>query len=133
MSLCQWNLEGERLSTWTKKHRTEDVAASPDGHWLVAMDENSHLYIYNFLTGDFEYEMELKSRATSVSISQDSRFLLVNKQDGQAQLIDIASREPIQKYTGGAGGDFTIRSAFGGANESFVISGSEGKKHATLL
>ena len=128
-SLCQWNLEGERLYTWSKKHRTGDLAVSPDGHWLVAMDDQEHLHVYNFITRDLEYEMELKSRPTSVSISQDSRFLLVNKQDGEAQLIEIASREPVQKYTGHTGGEFTIRSTFGGANESFVMSGSEGKRH----
>ncbi|KAH8881530.1 WD domain-containing protein [Thozetella sp. PMI_491] len=124
-SLSQWDLRGERVFNWPKKHRTQDLAASPDGRWLVAMDEQSHLYIYNLATRELEYEMELKSRATSISVSHDSRFLLVNQVDGIAQLIDIASRESIQKYTGGMGGEYTIRSSFGGANESFVISGSE--------
>jgi WD40 repeat protein len=126
--LCQWNLEGERLYTWTKKHRTEDLAVSADGRYMVAMDDQNHLHVYNFITRELEYEMELKSRPTSVRISEDSRFLLVNKTEGEAQLIDIVSRDPIQKYTGHSGGEYTIRSSFGGANESFVISGSEGKR-----
>jgi WD repeat-containing protein 26 len=126
-SLCQWNLEGERLYTWTKKHRTEDLAVSPDGHWLVAMDERNWLHVYNFVTRELEYEWDLKVRPTSVSISQDSRFLLVNKTDGEAQLIDITTRDAIQKYRGHSGGEYTIRSGFGGANESFVISGSDGR------
>jgi WD40 repeat protein len=125
-ALCQWTVEGDRLYTWTKKHRTEDLAASPDGRWLVAMDEKSHLYVYNFVTRELEYEMQLKARPTSIDITQDSRFLLVNMQDSQAQLIELATKEPIQKYSGATGGEFTIRSKFGGANESFVISGSEG-------
>ncbi|KAK0652268.1 WD40-repeat-containing domain protein [Cercophora newfieldiana] len=124
-SLCQWNLEGEQPYIWTKKHRTEDLAVSPDGHWLVAMDERNWLHVYNFVTRELEYEWDLKVRPTSVSISQDSRFLLVNKTDGEAQLIDIATRDAIQKYRGHFGGEYTIRSGFGGANESFVISGSE--------
>ncbi|KAK4451888.1 WD40-repeat-containing domain protein [Podospora aff. communis PSN243] len=124
-SLCQWNLEGNRLYTWTKKHRTEDLAVSPDGHWLVAMDERNWLHVYNFVTRELEYEWDLKVRPTSISISQDSRFLLVNKTDGEAQLIDITTRDAIQKYRGHSGGDYTIRSGFGGANESFVISGSD--------
>lgn len=125
-ALCQWNLEGDRLYTWTKKHRTEDLTASPDGHWMVAMDDQNHIHVYSFLTRELEWEMDMKTRPTSVSVSRDSRFLLVNKIDGEAQLIDIATREPIQKYSGATGGEFVIRSSFAGANESYVVSGSEG-------
>ncbi|KAK2073703.1 hypothetical protein P8C59_007961 [Phyllachora maydis] len=124
-ALCQWNLEGDRLYTWTKKHRTEDLTASPDGHWMVAMDDQNHIHVYSFLTRELEWEMDMKTRPTSVSVSRDSRFLLVNKIDGEAQLIDIATREPIQKYSGATGGEFVIRSSFAGANESYVVSGSE--------
>ncbi|KAK3378002.1 WD domain-containing protein [Podospora didyma] len=124
-SLCQWNLDGERLYTWTRNHRTEDVALSPDGHWLVAMDEQMRLHVYNFITRELEYLTKLRSRATSVSISQESRFLLVNMTHGEAQVIEIATRDVVQNFHGHTGGDFTIRSAFGGADESFVVSGSE--------
>jgi len=126
-SICQWSLHGELLYTWTKKHRTGDLAVSPNGRWLVAMDDRNWLHVYNFVTRELEYEWDLKVRPTSVSISQDSRFLLVNKSDGEAQLIDIATRDAIQKYLGHAGGEYAIRSSLGGANESFVVSGSEGK------
>jgi WD repeat-containing protein 26 len=126
-ALVQFNTEGLKTFTWSKKHRTEDLAISPNGHWLVAMDDQSRVHIYNFLTRELEYEMELKSRPTSLAITCDSRFLLVNKTDGEAQLIEIVTRDPVQKYSGAVGGDYLIRSTFGGANESFVISGSEGK------
>ncbi|KAL1884181.1 hypothetical protein VTK73DRAFT_5317 [Phialemonium thermophilum] len=124
-AICQWNLQGDKIYTWTKNHRTEGLALSPDNRWLVAMDDQCHLHVYNFETRDLEYEIEFKARPTSISISQDSRHLLVNKADGEAQLIDISSRELVQKYTGHKGGEYLIRSGFGGANESFVISGSE--------
>lgn len=132
-SLCTWSLKGERLYTWTKKVRTEDLALSPDGRWLVAMDDQHHIYVYDFVTRDLKYEMELASRPTSVSITGDSKYLLVNKQDGEAQLFNIINRAAVQKYTGHIGGDYLIRSDFGGANESFVISGSEGQFALTSL
>ncbi len=133
-ALCQWNLEGDRIYTWTKKHRTEDLTMSPDGHWLVAMDDQSHLHIYNFVTKEPEAEMEFTARPTSVSISRDSGYLLVNKQDGEILLYNIANRgNPVRKYTGASGGGFVIRSAFGGADESFVISGSEGRQYGAPL
>ncbi|KAM7189629.1 vacuolar protein sorting-associated protein 1 [Naviculisporaceae sp. PSN 640] len=124
-SLVQWDLTGQMVHLWTRKHRTEDLTISPDGQWLIAMDEQNRLHVYNGITREQEYEIELKARPTSISISRDSGFLLVNKTDGEAQLIDILTKDAIQRYRGSPGNEFTIRSAFGGANEAFVISGSE--------
>jgi WD repeat-containing protein 26 len=127
-SLSEYNLKGEEIRSYTRKHRTEDLALSPDGHWLVAMDDQSHLYIYNVLSQELEYEIHLESRPTSISVSQDSAYLLVNKSDGELLLYNIAGKgEPVRRYAGASGGKFTIRSAFGGAHESFVISGGEGE------
>lgn len=69
--------------------------------------------------------MDLKALPTSVSISADSKHLLVNKRDGEALLIDLNTKTSVQKFLGHTGGNYLIRSAFGGANESFVVSGSE--------
>ncbi|KAI8633077.1 WD40 repeat-like protein [Xylariaceae sp. FL1651] len=124
-SLVQWNLSGEKIYDWRSPHRVEELAVSPDGRWLVAMDSETHIHVYNFITRDFEYKMDLKVRLTSLSISQNSRHLLVNQTNGYAQLIDLVLREPVQQYTGHKGGDFMIRSSLGGADECFVISGSE--------
>lgn len=131
--LCQWNLEGECVYTYTRKHRTEDLVLSLDGHWLVAKDSQPEkkIHIYNMLTREPEYEWEFKVQPTSISISQDSRLLLVSHKDGVVQLYDLISRgSPVQRYTGCTGGDYIVRNGFGGANESFVISGSEDGKLA---
>jgi WD repeat-containing protein 26 len=127
LSICQWDLQGECVHTWTKTHRTEDLSLSRDQRWLVAMDEQHHLHVYNFATREHLYDIALSARATSLSFSRDSRHVLVNKADNEAVLIDIETRDAVQRYTGHSGGSFTIRSDFGGANENFVISGSEGK------
>ncbi|KAI0166823.1 WD domain-containing protein [Hypoxylon sp. FL1284] len=124
-SLVQWNLEGEKLCDWNSTHRVEDLALSPDGRWLVALNAESAVYVYNFVNQELKYQMDLQHRLTSITISQNSRYLLVNHNNGMAQLIDLVLREPVQSYTGFTGGHWMIRSTFGGANESFVISGSE--------
>jgi WD40 repeat protein len=124
-SLCTVNVLDDEIQEWGKKHRVQDLCGSPNGRWLVAMDDNQTVHIYNLVTRELEYDMELKARPTSVTISEDSRHLLVNKRDGEAQLIDLVTRQSVHKFLGHTGGDFLIRSAFGGANESFVISGSE--------
>ncbi|KAI0011138.1 WD40 repeat-like protein [Xylariaceae sp. FL0662B] len=124
-SLVQWNLSGEKVFDWNSNHRVEDLAHSPDGRWLVAMDDQNHIHVYNFITRKFDYKMDLHVRLTSISIGQNSRHLLVNYRNGLAQLFDLVVREAVQSYTGHTGGNFMIRSSFGGADESFVISGSE--------
>ncbi|KAI0884447.1 WD domain-containing protein [Annulohypoxylon maeteangense] len=123
--LIQWNLDGEKVHDWNSPHRVEDLAMSPDGHWLVASDGGTNVHVYNFVTRELEYQMDLQVRLTSISISQNSRHLLVNHNNGIAQLIDLIRREPVGTYTGFTSENFMIRSAFGGADESFVISGSE--------
>ncbi len=126
-SICQWNLHGECVAAWPKLHRTEDLALSRDQRWLIAIDERCNLHVYNFATQELVYDLALQVRATSVSISRDSRYLLVHKADREAVLIDIETRETVRRYTGQATGVYTIRADFGGANENFVISGSEGE------
>ncbi|KAK2048898.1 WD domain-containing protein [Colletotrichum somersetense] len=123
--LRTWSTSGEMLCEWGKKHRVQDLCGSPDGHWLVAVDDAQKIHVYNAFTRELEYEMEVKSRPTCVSISEDSRHLLLNKKDGELQLIDLVNRTSVQKFLGHTGGEYIIRSAFGGANESFVVSGSE--------
>lgn len=92
------------------------------------MDEQSKIHVYNFITREVEYEFEVKPRPCSIAISQDSRLLLANSNDGAVQLFDLLSGGlRLQQYLGCTGGAFLIRCEFGGANESFVASGSEGK------
>lgn len=125
-SLCEWDTLGNCIHTFTQTHRTQDVAISADQRWLVAMDEQRGLHVYNYGTREHLYDLTLNARPTSLCISGDSKYVLVNKTDNEAVLIDLETRITAQKYTGHTGGQFTIRGGFGGANESFVISGSEG-------
>lgn len=123
--LSTFNVNDEAIREWGRKHRVQDLCGSPDGRWLVAVDDLSVLHIYNGVTRELDFNMEFESRPTSVSISSDSRYLLVNTKAGQVRLIDLPRRNPVHSFIGHSGGDYLIRSAFGGANESFIVSGSE--------
>ena len=126
-NLCQWSNNGDLIYDWKRSHRIQDLAVSPDGHRLVAADNANHVHVYNFMTQELEYEIDLKRNLGSVSISQDSKTLLINKNDGEAQMLDIETRETIRIFSAGERvGKFIIRASFGGANESFIITGSEG-------
>jgi len=52
--------------------------------------------------------------------------------EGRLLLLDSECGDVVQRYTGLKQSEFVIRSAFGGANENFVISGSEGKLYACM-
>jgi len=124
-NLVQWTDSGELVYDWGRSHRIQDLAISPDGNRLIAMDHNNQVHVYNLLTKGYIYSTDFESRLSSIEISADSRFLLVNRTDGEAQLYDLESRSVVKKYTGAKGGEYVIRASFGGANESFVVAGSE--------
>ncbi|ODA84016.1 hypothetical protein RJ55_02534 [Drechmeria coniospora] len=124
-SLCTYQVHDDTMLEWGKKHRIQDICGSADGRWLVAVDDICTIHVYNGRSRELEFNLDVGVRPTSVSISQDSRHLLVNKQDNEALLIDLVTRNSVQKFVGHTGGEYLIRSAFGGANESFVVSGSE--------
>lgn len=123
--LCTFFVASLEIEQWGKDHRVLDLALSPDGRWLVALDDQHKFHVYNAKTRELIYTHELKTRPTSVSISADSKHMLLNERDGEAQLIEIETKAHKQKFLGHTGGEFLIRSSFGGANEGFVVSGSE--------
>ncbi|OTB07748.1 hypothetical protein M426DRAFT_266987 [Hypoxylon sp. CI-4A] len=123
--LVQWDRHGDKIYEWNCSHRVEDLTISPDGRWLVASDGVSSIHVYNFPTRELAYKWDLTAKVTSVSISQNSRHLLVSHSNGVARLIDLPYREPVQNFAGFTSENFMIRSSFGGASESFIVSGSE--------
>lgn len=124
--LCHWGLQGHRpLHVWPGGFRAVDCAITPDGTRMIACDEKDKLYVYDLRTRAEEYCICLKSKITSVSISKDSKYVLVNLVDNQIQLIDINTTEVVRRFFGQKQGDWVIRSCFGGAGENFVVSGSE--------
>ena len=52
--------------------------------------------------------------------------MLINMAENEVQLIDIETAEVVRRFLGQRQSEFIIRSAFGGADENLIISGSEG-------
>lgn len=122
-----WDLSGNRIHEWMSDHRVEGLALAPNGRVLVAMDDVTHIHVYDFTTREFLYKIDLKIRLTSLTITQDSTHVLVGLADGQVLLIDLHLKATVQQYAGQKGGDYIIRNSLGGADENYVIGGSDGK------
>lgn len=124
--LCLWNLDGEQVHRWATDYRIMDSAISPDGQRLVTISSEKQIFVYNFITREQLYCIVLRTKMTCISISRDSRYLLVNMAENEVQLIDIETADIVRRFLGQRQSVFSIRSAFGGADENLIISGSEG-------
>ena len=126
-SLNMWSDQAERLYTWPSTYRVNALAISPDGSRLVTLSDPPEIHVYDLSTRQEEYSMRLKACLTSITITRDSKYMLVNMADSELQLIDINTAEIFQRFLGQKQDKYVIRSTFGGADENLVISGSEGK------
>lgn len=129
-SLCIWNLNGDHIHSLSGEYRVQDCAITPDGARLVVIstvtDKKTRIHVYNFKTREEEYSIPLKVELTCLSVTRDSRYMLINRSDSEVQILDIATAEVVQRFVGQKQGNFVIRSTLGGAAENFVVSGSEG-------
>jgi hypothetical protein len=53
--------------------------------------------------------------------------MLISMNPDKIRLMEIDTGEVVQSFEGHQQKQFIIRSAFGGANENFIVSGSEGR------
>ena len=120
-----WDLNATSLHKW-QGSRIFDLEITPDGQRLVAICTQKRVHIYNFITRLKECEIEMESALTSISVSKDSRYIIMNMTTEEVQIWDLATMEPVRKFRGHRQGDFIIKSCFGGNEENFVVSGSEG-------
>jgi len=101
------------------------VAITDDGHWLVALDPQNVIRIFDMNTYREEPPIKTAGKMTSITLSHDGSTVLVNMALGEVHMIDLITRDTVRKFKGQKQGEFVIRSCFGGAAENFVVSGSE--------
>ncbi|CAN9279521.1 unnamed protein product [Alternaria alternata] len=122
-----WDLDGQLKHNFCDdgKLRVNDLAVSADGQRLVVITESS-IVVFDFASYEKIAEFQLDdTKLTSVTISQDSRHMLVSMSPDQIKLMEIDTGDVIQRFEAHVQKQFIIRSVFGGADENFVVSGSE--------
>ncbi|KAH7396236.1 WD40-repeat-containing domain protein [Pyrenochaeta sp. MPI-SDFR-AT-0127] len=123
-----WDLDGHLVHNFCEegsKLRANDLAVSSDGSRLVVVSESS-IIVFDYTSYEKICEWQLDDvKLTSVTISRDSRHMLVSMNPDKIKLMEIDTGEVIQEFVAHQQKQFIIRSAFGGADENFVVSGSE--------
>ena len=136
-AVCAWNVRGEVLSEWHGA-RVTDLAVSSTGTRFVAASE------MGVRVGAIEDESDGADDALRVRLSmsdeptipdadgvaclclsRDSTHCLTSVPSGRIRLWHLDHRTQLAEYCGHKSQRFVIRAAFGGADEDFVISGSE--------
>ena len=125
--LCSWSLDGQAIHSWEDtNHRVQGCVISPDGQRMVAISPENEITVYDYVNRVFEYQIKVASKMTCINISRDSRYVLVNMADNEVQLFDLETADIVRRFLGQKQSEFVLRSAFGGADQNLIISGSEG-------
>nr|CAG8577112.1 13882_t:CDS:10 [Entrophospora candida] len=134
-----WNLDGTVLYGWSGV-RIMDLVINKDGTRMAAICHDKKIHIYDLISKKEEATMDESANVTSICLSNDCRYALVNLSTEKIHLWDIEERRLVKKYYGQKQGKFVIRSCFGGIDQGFIVSGSEDSKiyvwhreHATLI
>ncbi|KAM7261685.1 hypothetical protein ACFE04_020762 [Oxalis oulophora] len=125
--ICMYDCDGNEIKAWRGKRMPKvlDLAVTPDGEHLISILSDKEILILNVGT-TAERIISEDHPITSLSISLDSKFFIVNLNSQEIHLWDVAGKWEIPlKYTGHEQHKYVIRSCFGGVNSNFIASGSE--------
>ncbi|GMH08707.1 hypothetical protein Nepgr_010547 [Nepenthes gracilis] len=126
-SICLWGLDGRELECWKGQRilKISDMAITSDGKKVISICRESAILLLD-REAKFERLIEEDQVITSFSLSNDSKFLLVNLINQEIHLWSIeGDPKVISKYKGHKRTRFVIRSCFGGFGQAFIASGSE--------
>ena len=125
--ICMWDCDGNELKVWRgmRMRKVLDLAVTSDGTHLVSVFSDKEIRILNVVTNS-ERLISEEHPITSLSVSADGHFFIVNLNSQEIHMWDVAGKwtKPL-KYTGNKQHKYVIRSCFGGFNSAFIASGSE--------
>lgn len=133
--LCLWDIDiSSPIMRWPVP-RTTDMKITQDGTRLltIGIDKCITVYSVDSLTISEVGRIQEQGVITSLTLTKDGRYALVNVQDSQElHLWDLDELQLVHKYSGQKQLAYVIRSTLGGHHDSFVLSGSEGTHYLYL-
>jgi len=140
-----WDVNGKLVHTWDwATSQIHTMLVTPDGKYLIVTCQEYQIFLFNLDDESLESLTEASS-ITSLTISDDGKFLLVNISskagfNEEIHVWDLETKTQVKKYRGQKQTKYIIQSCFGGADQSFILSGSEdsnvyiwNREHGTLL
>lgn len=122
-----WNLSGTVMHQ-SSLDRMFDLAITPDGSKMVAICNERKLHIFSIHEEFRELvNYQMSHNMTSIVASNDSKYVLINSMAQEVHLWDLEKLQLVRKFVGQTQERFMIRSCFGGPDQNFVLSGSEGE------
>lgn len=140
--------DGEETCAFELVHRwvspVTEVVVTHDEARLVTINHDHNVRLFDALqegdvrrTGsrmdtddapqdDFVIVLCETNAITSLCLSADSRFVLLNLVSSKITLWDLTTHTRVRSFEGLLLGRYIIRASFGGAREQYVSSGSEG-------
>ncbi|RUO96418.1 WD40-repeat-containing domain protein [Jimgerdemannia flammicorona] len=128
ISILLWNIDGSMLHKWSGP-RVMDLAVNREGTLMYAICSEKKIWAYDLTdkTTQALWSIQETDPITSISLTLDDRYALVNLQTAQElHLWDLENKVLVHKYVGHNHLRYVLRSCFGGINQRFVVSGSEG-------
>ncbi|KAK2466746.1 hypothetical protein APHAL10511_001004 [Amanita phalloides] len=89
---------------------------------------NNRLIVYDLATKQVMTSVRMDGELTSVKISQNSQYALINHAPDEIHLWDLKAARIARKFAGQNQDKHVIRSCFGGVDGCFIASGSEDGK-----
>ncbi|KAE9612235.1 hypothetical protein Lal_00022088 [Lupinus albus] len=125
--ICMWNCDGNEIKAWRgmRMPKVVDIAVTPNGEYLITVFMDKEIRILHTGT-NAERVISEEHPITSLSVSGDSKFFIVNLKSEEIHMWDVAGKwdKPL-RFMGHKQCKYVIRSCFGGFNSKFIASGSE--------
>ena len=125
--VCMWDCDGNVIKSWRgmRMPKVVDLAVTPDGEYLISIFLDKEIRILHMGTNT-ERVISEEHPITSLSVSGDSKFFIVNLNSEEIHMWDVDGKwDKPSRFKGHKQHKYVIRSCFGGLNNTFIASGSE--------